>query len=80
MQSGLVFGYIGLVEAMVQRFKDEMGAPAAKVIATGGLAALMSQETTRIDVVDEDLTLRGLQYVHALNTVAAGDASPGGLS
>jgi type III pantothenate kinase len=80
MQSGLVFGYIGLVEAMVQRFKDEMDAPTAKVIATGGLASLMSQETSVVDVVDEDLTLRGLQYVHALNAVAADDASPGGQS
>jgi type III pantothenate kinase len=78
MQSGLVFGYIGLVEAMVQRFKDEMDAPSAKVIATGGLATLMSQETSAVDIVDEDLTLRGLQYIHALNAVPAGEKA--GLS
>ena len=71
MQSGLVLGYIGLVEGMVRRFKDEMGAPQAKVVATGGLAHLMAQHTTVLDVVDEDLTLRGLQYIHALNMVPA---------
>ena len=67
MQSGLVLGYIGLVEAMVQRFKEEMEAPGARVIATGGLAPLIAQETSVIDVVDEALTLRGLQCIHALN-------------
>lgn len=67
MQSGLVFGYIGLVEAMVKRFKEEMGAPEAKVVATGGLASMMATEIDVIDVVDENLTLRGLQYIHALN-------------
>ena len=68
IQSGLVLGYIGLVEAMVGHFKREMDAPNAKVVATGGLASLIAQESSAIDVVDEDLTLRGLQCIHALNT------------
>ena len=70
MQSGLVLGYIGLVEAMVGHFKRELNAPDAKVIATGGLAPLMANETPAIDVVDEELTLRGLQSIHVLNTNA----------
>jgi type III pantothenate kinase len=67
MQSGLVLGYVGLVESMVHRFKAEMEAPQATVVATGGLAHLLAGETSVIDVVDEDLTLRGLQYIHAMN-------------
>ena len=78
MQSGLVLGYVGLVESMVRRFKEEMDAPNAKVVATGGLARLMAGELSVIDLVDEDLTLRGLQYVHSLNTAAAAAQEGGG--
>ncbi len=67
MRSGLVFGYAGLVEAMVRRFKDELGDPEATVIGTGGLADLMAQETSVFDVVDQELTLRGLAYIYSLN-------------
>ena len=66
MQSGLIFGYIGLVEGMVARFKNELG-PEAKVIATGGLAELMARETTVFDAVNPDLTLLGLQMIYDLN-------------
>lgn len=66
MQSGLVFGYAGLVDTMVRRFKEEIGTN-AQVIATGGLAPLMAEETNAIDFIDEHLTLRGLHYVHQLN-------------
>lgn len=77
MQSGLVLGYAGLVESMVRRFKDELAAPTAKVVATGGLATLMAEHTSAIEVVDMDLTLRGLNYIHGLNTFGL---STGGLS
>jgi type III pantothenate kinase len=66
MQSGLIFGYIGLVEGMVARFKSELG-PDAKVIATGGLAELMARETTVFDAVNPDLTLLGLRMIYDLN-------------
>ena len=66
MQSGLIFGYIGLVEGMVARFKNELG-PEAKVIATGGLAELMARETTVFDAVNPDLTLLGLRMIYDLN-------------
>jgi type III pantothenate kinase len=66
MQSGLLFGYVGLVEGMVARFKEELG-PGTHVIATGGLAEVVAAETDVIDVVDPWLTLHGLRIVYDLN-------------
>lgn len=66
MQSGLVFGYVGLVEGMVARFKAALG-PETCVIATGGLAEVIARETDVIDVVDPWLTLHGLRVIYALN-------------
>jgi len=66
MQSGLLFGYVGLVEGMVARFRSELG-PAMKVVATGGLASLIAAETDVIDVVDPWLTLVGLRLIWDLN-------------
>jgi type III pantothenate kinase len=66
MQSGLLFGYVGLVEGMIVRFKEELGAE-TRVVATGGLAQLIAPETNMIDVVDPWLTLHGLRIVYELN-------------
>jgi len=66
IQSGLLYGYVGLVEGMVARFKAELG-PETHVIATGGLAPVIAQETDVIDVVDPWLTLHGLRIVYELN-------------
>ncbi len=66
MQSGLLFGYVGLVEGMVARFKAELGAQ-TKVIGTGGLAPLIANETTVIDIVSPWLTLDGLRMLYAMN-------------
>jgi type III pantothenate kinase len=66
MQSGLLFGYVGLVEGMVARFKAELG-PETHVVATGGLAEVMAEETDVIDVVDPWLTLHGLRIIYDLN-------------
>jgi type III pantothenate kinase len=60
MQSGLVLGYVGLVEALVAGARSELGG-AAKVIATGGLASLIHGWTKVIDVVDDSLTLDGIR-------------------
>lgn len=68
MQSGLIFGYAGLVDGMVERLKGELGAD-ARVIATGGLARTIASETSCIEVIDSDLTLDGLRLVHELNSV-----------
>ena len=66
IQSGLLFGYAGLVEGMVARFRSELGAD-MKVIATGGLAELMAGETGVIDIIDAQLTLKGLQIIWEMN-------------
>ncbi len=66
MQSGLIYGYVGLVEGMVARFRRELG-PDMTVIATGGLARLMSDQTEVIDHVDPWLTLAGLRVIWELN-------------
>lgn len=64
MQSGIYFGYCGLIEGIVSRIKAERG-ESIKVIATGGLAPLYAQATKMIDSVDADLTIRGLRLIHA---------------
>ena len=66
IQSGLLFGYVSLVEGMVARFKDELGSE-THVIATGGLAEIIARETDVIDVVDPWLTLHGLRIIYELN-------------
>ncbi|MCE7985562.1 MAG: type III pantothenate kinase [Caldilinea sp. CFX5] len=66
MQSGLLFGYVGLVEGMVARFRNELG-PEMKVIGTGGLANIIAQETTVIEHIAPWLTLDGLRMVYAMN-------------
>jgi type III pantothenate kinase len=66
IQSGMLFGYVGLVEGMVARFREELG-PDMKVIATGGSASLIARETGVIDAVEPWLTLHGLRIVWELN-------------
>ena len=66
IQSGLLFGYVGLVEGMVTRFRAELG-PKMKVIGTGGLAEVIVQETKVIDIIAPWLTLDGLKIVWELN-------------
>jgi type III pantothenate kinase len=66
MQSGVIFGYIGLVEGLVARLAQELEGK-AKVIATGGYAEIIARETPVIEVVNPHLTLIGLQLIHQLN-------------
>ena len=66
MQSGLIYGYVGLVEGIVARFKQELG-PEMKVIATGGLTEIIARETEVIDIVAPWLTLDGLQLIWDMN-------------
>lgn len=66
MQAGIVFGYVGLIEGIITRFKRELGGE-ARVIATGGWAKTIARETQLVDVVDADLTLEGLRYLYDLN-------------
>jgi type III pantothenate kinase len=66
IQAGLVFGYVGLVEGMIARFKAELGAQ-TRVVATGSEAHVIARETSMIDVVDPWLTLHGLQVIYKMN-------------
>jgi type III pantothenate kinase len=66
MQSGLLFGYVGLVEGMVERFRAELG-PEMKVIGTGGLAEIIAAETEVIQIIAPWLTLDGLRLVWEMN-------------
>jgi type III pantothenate kinase len=66
MQSGLLFGYVSMVEGMVERFRAELGAD-MKVVATGGLAGLVAEETKVIDVLSPWLTLEGLRIIWEMN-------------
>jgi type III pantothenate kinase len=66
MQSGVYWGYIGLVEGIVRQIRAERGRP-MKVIATGGLAPLFRQGTDVFDAVEDDLTMHGLVLIHRHN-------------
>lgn len=66
LQSGLLFGYVSLIEGMVERFKQELGG-AAKVVGTGGWAEVIARETDVFDVVDPDLTLQGVRLIYEAN-------------
>ncbi len=66
IQSGIFYGYIGLVEGLVARFRQALGEE-MKVIATGGLAEMIARETPAIQYVDPWLTLDGLRIVYELN-------------
>ena len=66
LQSGLLFGYIGLIEGMVTRFKAELGGTAT-VIGTGGWAEMIARETDVFDEVDPDLTLHGVRLIYEAN-------------
>ena len=66
MQSGIVFGYVGLIEGIVTRIQEELGSE-AKVVATGGYADLLAQVTPIIEIVNPDLTLIGLRLIHQMN-------------
>ena len=66
MQSGIIFGYVGLIEAIVARIQKELGEK-AKVVATGGYANLIAKETNVFDEVNPALTLIGLRLIYEMN-------------
>ena len=66
MQSGIYWGYVGLIEGLTARIKEEFGED-MKVIATGGLAPLFAEATRVINRLDPELTLRGLAEIYRRN-------------
>jgi len=66
IQSGIIFGYVSLIEGMVARIRKELGEK-AMVVATGGWSKLIARETSVFDVVNPDLTLIGLRLIHEMN-------------
>ena len=71
MQSGIVFGFAGLVDNIVNKIKEELDRPDTKVIATGGMGRIVFKETKTIDCFDEMLTLNGLRYIYEINEKVA---------
>ena len=67
LQSGLVYGFAGQVDAIVDRIRAELEAPDAPVVATGGLAELIAPHARTITAVDQELTLHGLRLVWERN-------------
>jgi type III pantothenate kinase len=66
MQSGIVFGYIGLVEGLIKRVQAELPEKAL-IVATGGYADMIASGTKLIDVVNHDITLIGLKMIYQMN-------------
>lgn len=67
MQAGLVYGAIGQTEYIIKKIKEESGCDDVKVVATGGLGRIISEETDCIDVYDPELTLNGLRLIYNKN-------------
>lgn len=66
MQVGIMYGFVGQVEGIIERMKKEIdGVP--KVVATGGLATIIGRETSVLDTIDEFLTLEGLRMIYEMN-------------
>jgi type III pantothenate kinase len=66
MQAGLYFGYLGLVEGLVARMREELGG-SAKIVATGGQASLLLGDSSFVDHLDPWLTLTGLRLLYERN-------------
>ncbi|TNE57294.1 MAG: type III pantothenate kinase [Alphaproteobacteria bacterium] len=71
MKSGVFWGYVAMIEGLVERIKKERGNPDMTVVATGGLASLFRNATDAIQHVDHDLTIRGLREIFRRNQVGA---------
>lgn len=67
LQSGLIFGYVGQVNYLIQKIRAELNAPETRVIATGGFARLIAPESKMIDHIDGTLTLKGLRMIYEKN-------------
>lgn len=69
MQAGLIYGYIGQTEYIIDKMKEATGVSDMKVIATGGLGRIIADNTDKIDIYDPDLTLKGMKLIFDKNNV-----------
>ena len=69
IQAGIIYGYVGSVDYIVNKMKEELGGGDIKVIATGGLATLISTESKTMDHVEKFLTLNGLNVIYQMNRI-----------
>lgn len=76
IQSGLMFGYAGLVEGVVARMRRELGGR-ARVVGTGGYAEIIARESPCLEIVNPNLTLEGLRLVYEMNRAGKGPAGLG---
>ena len=67
LQAGVIYGYIGQVDYLVRKFRKELNAPDALVVATGGMARMVAEEDGIIDKLDGNLTLKGLRLIYERN-------------
>ena len=67
LRSGIFFGYVGLVEGMLARLKNEMHGPAPRIIATGGMSRILAPHCPSIEIVDGNLGLDGLRILFEMN-------------
>lgn len=67
MQAGVVYGYIGAVEYILKRMKEELHDPDCYVVATGGLGRVIATETDEIDAYDPDIAYKGIRIIYELN-------------
>ena len=67
MQSGIFYGFVGLVDYIVGKMKEEIGAEKIPVVATGGMSNIIAEESKTIDTIDPELTLQGLRILYERN-------------
>ena len=67
LQAGTIYGFIGQVDYLVKKFREELHAPDALVVATGGMALMVAQEDGIIDKLDGFLTIKGLRLLYERN-------------
>ena len=67
IRSGFIYGYAGAIDALIRRFREELGAENLRAIATGGPAPVIARHCQEIGVLDPDLTLKGLRVLYELN-------------
>ncbi len=68
MQSGIFWGYVGMIDALLERILSQLNSSATKVVATGGMAAAFNEYVAQIDYVAPELTLDGLRFIYELNS------------